>query len=216
MDKSTALHEGLKKMLTYLPIIYNQRQVNSANTGVITIRYPYASIPNNAIIFVLPLFGALQSTDANMYANKLKIEYATTDGTNVVYNVTKTYNIMVEGFNGTKRPATLGDIVPNRLCMFRFISGNTKDVILCNNPIYNNLSCSTLYITDTAKFNTMPVFISDKGLEKPLALEENVTALEKRVLALEKKFVTGTETAEEYFSNNPDAADGTFYMQVEE
>lgn len=214
-NKTDALHEGLKKMLNYLPMIYNQQQT-SANTGEIVIKYPYSKIPENALLFVLPMYNSLSS------GNKLTIKLATVsqNGTVVSYTTTKQYNIMVEDTDGKKRAAGLGDIVANRLCMFRFITNNSSDIILCNNPIYNNLKCSTLCITNSAKFYETPkvIYYTNQGVEKEveLALSSDLQDLAARVTALENKFVTGTDSAEEYFENNPNAPQGTIYMQVEE
>ena len=214
-NKTDALHEGLKKMLNYLPMIYNQQQT-SVNTGEIVIKYPYDKIPDNALLFVLPMYNSLSS------GNKLTIKLATVsqNGTVVSYTTTKQYNIMVEDTNGKKRAAGLGDIVANRLCMFRFITNNSSDIILCNNPIYNNLKCSTLCITNSAKFYETPkvIYYTNQGVEKEveLALSSDLQDLAARVTALENKFVTGTDSAEEYFENNPNAPQGTIYMQVEE
>lgn len=214
-NKTDALHEGLKKMLNYLPMIYNQQQT-SVNTGEIVIKYPYDKIPENALLFVLPMYNSLSS------GNKLTIKLATVsqNGTVVSYTTTKQYNIMVEDTNGKKRAAGLGDIVANRLCMFRFITNNSSDIILCNNPIYNNLKCSTLCITNSAKFYETPkvIYYTNQGVEKEveLALASDLQDLAARVTALENKFVTGTDSAEEYFENNPNAPQGTIYMQVEE
>lgn len=214
-NKTDALHEGLKKMLNYLPMIYNQQQT-SVNTGEIVIKYPYDKIPENALLFVLPMYNSLSS------GNKLTIKLATVsqNGTVVSYTTTKQYNIMVEDTDGKKRAAGLGDIVANRLCMFRFITNNSSDIILCNNPIYNNLKCSTLCITNSAKFYETPkvIYYTNQGVEKEveLALASDLQDLAARVTALENKFVTGTDSAEEYFENNPNAPQGTIYMQVEE
>ena len=214
-NKTDALHEGLKKMLNYLPMIYNQQQT-SVNTGEIVIKYPYSKIPENALLFVLPMYNSLSS------GNKLTIKFATVsqDGTVVSYTTTKQYNIMVEDTDGKKRAAGLGDIVANRLCMFRFITNNSSDIILCNNPIYNNLKCSTLCITNSAKFYETPkvIYYTNQGVkqEVELALSSDLQDLAARVTALENKFVTGTGSAEEYFENNPNAPQGTIYMQVEE
>ena len=214
-NTTDALHEGLKKMLNYLPMIYNQQQISTTNNGEIVIKYPYDKIPENALLFVLPLFNSLDSN------NKLTIKFAqvSQDGSAISYAITKTYNIMVEDTNGTKRKAGLGDIVANRLCMFRFITNNSSDIILCNNPIYNNLKCSTLCITNSAKFYEIPKIVyTAQGIEKEtaLALDSDVQSLAARVLALENKFKIGTDTAEKYFENNPNAPQGTIYMQVEE
>lgn len=215
MNKTDALHQGLLKMLNYLPMVYNQQQLSTVNTGEIVIKYPYQSIPENALLFVLPLYSSLES------GNKLTIKYAkvSEDGTTVSYTTTKSYNIMVEDTNGTKRKASTGDIVANRLCMFRFITGNSSDIILCNNPIYNNLSCSTLCITNDATFYKIPTVSYIKNnttFKTELALNQNLLELEERVTALENKFKFGTDTPEKYFEANPSTPKGTIYMQVEE
>lgn len=216
MSNSTdALYKGLKKVLNYLPMIYNQLQLGTATTGEITIKYPYETIPENALLFVLPLYSSL---DVN---NKLTIKFAkvSQDGSIISYATSKTYEIMVEDTDGTKRRATTGDIIANRLCMFRFITGNSSQIILCNNPIYNNISCSSLVVTDSAKFYKQPVLVyNSQGLlkEAPLALEQDLQALAARVTALENKFKVGTDTAEKYFEDNPNAPQGTIYLQVEE
>lgn len=211
-----ALYEGLKKMLNYLPMIYNQQQVNSFNTGELVIKYPYETVPDNALLFVLPLYSSLESN------NKLTIKFAkvSQDGSIISYATTKTYDIMVEDTNGTKRRASTGDIIANRLCMFRFISGNSSHVILCNNPIYNNINCSTLCITNSAKFYKVPtvVYFTNQGNEREaaLALDQDLQSLAARVSALENKFQVGTDTAEKYFEDNPNTPSGTIYLQVEE
>lgn len=214
MNKTDALHQGLLKMLNYLPMIYNQQQLSTVNTGEIVIKYPYEKIPDNVLLFVLPLYSSLSS------GNKLTIKYATvTSSGTVSYATSKQYNIMVEGTNGKKRSATTGDIVANRLCMFRFITGNSSDIILCNNPIYNNLNCSTLCITNEATFYQIPtVTYTTNNVTKttPLALNQDLQALAERVAALENKIKIGTDTPEKYFESNPNTPNGTIYMQVEE
>ena len=218
-NKTDALHKGLKQMLNYLPMIYNQ-QASANNTGEIIIKYPYDSIPNNALLFVLPLYSSLED-NANI-PNKLTIKFAqiSQDGNTVGYSKGKQYNILVEDTNGTKRRASKGDIVANRLCMFRFISNNATDVILCNNPIYNNLKCSTLCITNSTKFYEVPrlVYYTSSGIEMevPLALNSDLQSLANRVSALEEKFKIGTDSAEKFFEENPDTPKGTIYLQVEE
>ena len=170
-------------------------------------------------MFVLPLYNSAE--DNENIPNKLTIKFAqvSQDGTTVGYSKGKQYNILVEDTNGTKRRASKGDIVANRLCMFRFISNNATDIILCNNPVYNNLKCSTLCITNSTKFYEIPKFVTSiDGVEKEinLALESKVQELITRVDALEKKFRVGTKSAEEFFEENPNEPKGTIYLQVEE
>ena len=212
INKSDALYEGLKKMLNYLPMIYNQQ--NTEKNGEIIIKYPYEKIPDNALLFVLPLYNSFEDD------NYLVIKYAKVDSNGEVYYESgEPLHILIESTDGTKKPARSGDIVANRLCMFRFMSRNSKEVILINNPIYNHLKCTTLHIVQDATFCEIPKVLMKAGTnseyETPLALNKDLQSLEERVTALENKFKVGTEPAEEYFDKN-NSAKGTIYLQVEE
>ena len=224
MNSTDALHQGLIKMLNYLPMIYNQRPINDTWNGEFVIRYPYSSIPENALIFMLPVYSSLDNS-YNSNINKLTVQYATVsqDGKTISYEKTATYNIMIEGQDGSKRPATEGDIIANKLCMFRFITNNTSDIILCNNPIYNNLQCSSLYITNEATFKQLPIYeyletVNNVVLTRQttLATAKDIGELSNRIYALEEKFKTGTDSPEKFFAENKDLSDDTIYFQVEE
>ena len=65
MNKTDALHEGLLKMLNYLPTIYSQRTIASTWDGNFIIRYPYKEIPDNALLFVLPLYSSLSNNEVS-------------------------------------------------------------------------------------------------------------------------------------------------------
>lgn len=223
-NKTDALHEGLKKMLNYLPMIYNQRTPASTWDGNITIRYPYKEIPDNAILFVLPLYNSLDNTNTPNI-NKLTIQYATVsqDGSTISYQTSKTYNIVIESQDGSKRPATVGDIIANKLCMFRFITNNKKDIVLCNNPIYNNLQCSSLYITNESIFRELPIYeyiTTVNGVVTTkyttLATADDIKDIKRRLDLLEQRLQIGTESPEEFFSNNPNLPQDTIYFQTEE
>ena len=216
MNKTDALHEGLKQMLNYLPMIYNQQRVTKEFDGVYTIKYPYDTIPNNALIFMLPLSSSIADK-----TNKLVIKHAKVINSEVTYNEVKEYNIMVENMDGTKRPATKGDIIANKLCMFRFITNNNSDIILCNTSMHKDISCTALCVTNKTKFYLPPTVVIGKSIsgaeiEDTLVLNSTVDALTKRVEALENKFKVGTMSAEEYFNSNPNDPAGTIYLQVEE
>lgn len=224
MNKTDALHEGLLKMLNYLPMIYNQRTPASTWNGNFTIRYPYKEIPDNALIFVLPLYNSLDNSSTSDI-NKLTIQYATVsqDGKQISYQNSKTYNIVIEGQDGSKRPATVGDIIANKLCVFRFITNNKQDVVLCNNPIYNNLQCSTLYITNEATFRQLPIYRYLKTInnvvtevDTTLATAEDIASLSARLTALEQRLQIGTKAPEEFFEENTGLPENTIYFQTEE
>ena len=204
MNKTDALHEGLMRMIQYLPQVYAQRE--QGNSGEIYIKYPYKEIPSNALLFVLPIKGS------EIDNNKLIIRYgvASTDGKTITYNTTKIYRILVEDIDGNKRDATTGDILPDRLCIFRFISTDSKSVLLCNSPLYGELSCAKLRVTGDVELYKTPTVNGVK-----LASNADLLSLDDRVKKLEKKFITGTVSPEEYLSENI-VPEGTIYIQTEE
>lgn len=214
------VQQGLLKMLNYLPMIYNQRP--SINDGNITIRYPYKELPKDALLFVLPLTNSLDNTD-NYFINTLTIEYATVSQYGEIsYDTTKTYHIMIENIDGTKRAASTGDIVANKLCMFR-VSNVLNDVILCNNPIYNNIACSSLLVSNDTTFGKLPEYeeaIEINGIittkKTPLATQEDIKNLNERLALLEQRLQIGTESPEDFFGKNKNLPDNTIYFQTEE
>lgn len=230
--ETTALYESLKTILNYLPMVYNQQiySQTDAESGKFIIKYPYSSVPNNALLFVLPLTNSITpsvSEDGAYINNKLIIKYAKVDAsTGEVSHVeteTSSYNIFVEEFNGNKRPATFGDIVANKLCMFRFISSNSTDIILCNNSSLNSLKCTDLSITHLAQFHTRPRVITAYNTEtgeaadsKEVLIKGDLDTLEQRLTALENKIKIGTEDADKFFETNKDLPLNTVYIQVEE
>lgn len=214
MEQSEALRIGLIKALSHLPTIYNQRTTQNWN-GEYIIHYPFSEVPNNTILLMLPLYNALAEG-----SNKLTIKYATVSGPDSVeYTTSKTYNILVEGHNGRKRPATKGDIIANRLCIFRFITNNPNDVVLCNNPIYGDLVCSTLNITNEARFYERPkhVYTTQDGSEREttLATTQELEDLKTRLANLENRLHVGTESPETFFETNQDLPKNTIYFQTE-
>lgn len=213
MNQSEALQQGLIKALSHLPTIYEQRETGDW-TGEYVIRYPFKEVPKNTILLMLPLRNAVDG------ANKLTIKYATVSGQDTVdYSTSKTYNILVEGNNGRKRPAGTGDIVANRLCVFRFITNNPHDVILCNNPVYNDLTCSSLEVTQETRFHQLPrhVYTNEHGVEQTteLVTQVQLSELEDRVAQLESRLQVGTVSPEEFFEANQNLPENSIYFQTE-
>jgi hypothetical protein len=203
-NKTDALNNGLMKMIKYLPQVYAQRE--QGNLGEIYIKYPYQEIPSNSLLFVLPIKGS------EIDGNKLIIRYGkvSADGQTISYTTSKIYRILVEDIDGNKRDATTGDILPDRLCIFRFLTNDSKSVILCNSPLHGEMVCSGLYVSGETTFAKMPTV---NGVR--LVSYGDYKTLEEKVKKLEAKFITGTISAEEYFSEN-NVPEGTIYLQTEE
>ena len=208
------------KAIQYMPQVYTQKDMykdsyGNEKPGYIKIKYPYETVPNNSLLFVLPLRGSIEHNAEGSQFNRLVVEYweaSTVNGEEVITKgKEKIYEILVEQPDGTKRNATVGDILPDRLCVFRFIKGNANYVILCNNPIHGDIYASSLKITGEVSFYQTPTVNGVK-----LASLAELQSLNERIERLENKFKSGSESAEAFFDNNPDLPEGTIYIQTEE
>ena len=210
--------------LKYSAYVYNQLSTLSETwNGDYKIEYLYDKVAPNSLVFLVPKHSSLPTVYSEdsvepIEANTLTIKFLI--GTQEINGVkrgvysSKTYKIYVETPEGRLTLATRGDIIANRLAMFRFIQGDNDSVILINSPLYNSISLSTLAVTNKATFYTVPVIV-DKvtKAEIPIATNTDLLALEERVKKLENKFQYGTIDAENALM---DADVGTIYIQVEE
>ena len=210
--------------LRYSAYVYTQLNTPSTQwEGDYAIEFLYDKLPENCLVFMVPKYSSLATsytdgTDKIVEANYLTIKYLI--GTETINGIKygkyreTSYKIYVETSEGTLTLATKGDIVANRLAMFRFIKGDNDSVILINSPLYNSISLSTLTVTNKTTFYTTPVIVDRvSNSEIPLATNSDLISLENRVKKLEQKFQYGTLDAEEALI---DAEVGTIYIQVEE
>jgi len=206
MDK---VNELLLSALYYRPYVYTQTPTELE--GVFQIQYPFDEIPNRSLLFILP---TINSADSAITDNILRICRKTTDETGAIQYVTTDYTIYVESTDGIQRKASLGSIIANRLCVFRFIPNNTTACVLVNSPQYNSIAVENLTVVQGTVFKQVPVYETSEGTQKELALEETVAALTERVKALEEKFQFGSASPDEFFAEN--ISDGVIYGQIQE
>lgn len=200
--------------LKYGAYVYNQlTTLYTSWDGNYKIEYLYEDIPDNSLLFMVPVYSSKKEN------NKLTIRYLTGTRTNAqgvqvgVYKE-KSFNILIENPEGYLTKATEGDIIANRLCIFRFVKGDNDTVILINSPLYNSVSISTLTVVNEATFYTMPTVvdpITDSRI--PLTSKTDFLALQERVSKLESKFQFGVEDANTALAG---ADVGTIYIQVED
>ena len=226
MYQSDQVLKALSTVLKFIPQIYPQRIV-SDNQGEIIINYPHKEIPSNIILYVLPYRSSI-NIDKNTpsQSNMLTINYHTTklNPTTKKYELTsietKHYSIIVEDTNGKKREAEAGDILADRLCMFRFSTKNSNEVILCNSPLYGDVFCNKLEVVEELKLYGKPVIgVKEGGVFVPkdsLVTKSELKELQDKLDSLAKKLIVGTQTPEQYFSANPNAEEGTIYLQMED
>ena len=198
-------------LVKYGAVCYTQLNMTNIADGNYIIKYPYSSLPNNGLLFLLPQFSSIKQTNSRF--NTLTIKFTETTDTNQTYTGSKTYTMYKESSNGKLSPVTEGDIIANRLAIFRFITGNNNSVILINNPQYNDIQVSTITVTNSTTFKSTPILEKADGSFTRIATEEGLTELEKRLRTVESRILYGAIDPDEALK---DAVEGTIYIKVEE
>jgi hypothetical protein len=125
----------------------------------------------------------------------------------------RTFDIIVEQNDDKPRKAKKGDIIANRMCIFRF-RNSSNQVILCNSPLYNDAIFSNLKVTN-ANFINLPTYRDPKSpfLEYTLVTSKELDELKERITKLENRIKFGTEEPEDALQDCPT---GTIYIRYEE
>ena len=216
MTDNQDLIKLLKDTAKYNTYIYNQIPTlyDSWNNDY-KIEYLYDKVPSNSILLVLPCFSS-ETPNKNTPNVTLSIRYIysykTLNNELVPIYREQNYTVYVETQEGTLKKASKGDIIANRLCIFRFIEGDIDSVILVNSPLYNSVSLSTLTVTNKTKFYQKPIVILQNDQEVQVVTQEQLNSLEARVEQLENKFQYGTQDPQEAMIDMPN---GSIYIQVE-
>lgn len=196
--------------LTFTPILYYQVSYNGSLVGKQGYDYKIErkqDLPNTGcILYVVPLYSSKDhdNTDSTKQAT-LSIKR----GAQV-----KVYPIEVETNTGITRKVKKGDIIGNRMAMFRFKPGLDK-AILINSPAFNEVGYSKISATDALFINKPRQYVP--GVQEqsyPTLVSSNEFGeLTARVKKLEERTIFGTEDAETALE---DSDIGTIYIQVEE
>lgn len=201
----------LEKSLQYTPIVYKQSIFSTNQEEFLneyTLEFKQTDIPDDSLLFFVP---SVSSNDSGNCKLIIKVPHANSDGSFTYGSLT--YDIIVEQYDEQPRKAGKGDIIANRMCIFRFRK-ITGQVILCNSPLYNDAIFSNLRVTNLTLLNK-PVYVDPQNptITYTLVSTKELIALEERVAALEKKFIFGVEDAEEALADSPA---GTVYIKIEE
>lgn len=200
----------LEKSLKYTPILYRQSTYSidqNAFGNDYILEYKQTDIPEDSLLFFIPAYSSNDSATCKL---TIRVPSVNSSGTYSYSDIV--YDIIVEQNNDMPRKAGQGDIIANRMCIFRFRS-ITKQVILCNSPLYNDAIFSNVKVVN-AKFTNMPVYVDpNTNIEYALVSTKELSELKNKVTALENKIKFGTQDPEEALRDLPA---GTIYIQHEE
>ena len=203
----------LAKSLTYAGIVYKQSTYptdQSQFDNDFRLEYKHTSIPEDSLLFFVP---SVSSNASGACKLTIRVPYVSgQDGTTIRY-ADDEYSMVVETTDGVYRAAGQGDVIANRMCIFRFDFAS-KRAILINSPLYNEAAFSLLTVTDGR-------FVNRPKVKDPSAVNEyvdvatmgDIATLLARIEALEGKIIFGTEDPDEALADLPT---GTVYIQVQE
>lgn len=201
--------EQLQKGLAYIPIVYKQSRYTGDQenyNNVFMLEFKQSELPSDSLLFFIPSVSSTNNADSI-----LRIRIPVVENGVTVYKETD-YKIVVEQNDDLPRPAKLGDIIAERMCIFRFRK-ESKKAILCNSPLYNDAVYGSIKATD-AVFLNPPRVMNNENPSQSFVLIDSKTfnALEERVAKLENRIVYGTQEPEEALADYPA---GTVYIQYE-
>lgn len=201
------------KALGYTPIVYKQSTYNTdQNEGGrnFVLEFKHTDIPDDSLLFFIPAFSSLDPTVENVC--KLIIRMPRVKGRQYEY-VDLPLSIIVEQNDNVPRPAKKGDIIANRMCIFRFRL-SSKEAVLCNSPLYDNAIYSSFQATD-ARFLNRPVIVDNEDPTKTYTLvsTKEFNELVDEVTKLKNRIQYGSKSPEEALADCPA---GTIYIQYEE
>lgn len=206
----TELLNLVLKALPYTPIVYKQSiyatEQNEFGNNFI-LEFKYTDIEDDSLLFFLPSVSSNESENCKL---TIKIPTVKSDGT--IQYTSKVFAIIVEQNDDLPRPASKGDIIANRMCIFRFRKTKNQ-VILCNSPLYNDAIFSKVKIVN-GEFINLPKYLDPENptISYTLVSTKELSALEQRVYALEERVKFGVEEPEEALKDLPS---GTIYIQYE-
>lgn len=213
MSLDQQLHQAMLQALQYNTYVYPQIANDYAtNDGEFIINYTQDTLPYDGLLFMVPCKFSIAIEDV-LSRNYLILRKASIVDGRREYIVFKKMLIAVERNDGTTVPATKGDILANRLCIFRFITSDVDTAILINSPYYNSMSLTNLTVLGDTVFRKLPCFQEgDLSTPVPLATSTEVQKLRERIEAVENKVQYGEEDPDVALEGLPD---GTIYIQVE-
>lgn len=181
--------------------IYHQIDT-SYGDNAIHIRAPRNILTSTALIYVLPC----ESIDTIGKDDVPTLVMHTGAGDPITLYIKK------EDFHGNLIAVSTGDIISNRVCMFRLNPYNPKEIILCNSLSAESLSVDEL-VCNRAIFNNLPVVKTASGEEQVQTAKKQLELIDELDERYQKKIVFGMDSPEEYTKNNY-LAPGQIYIQT--
>lgn len=188
--------KDILKCLANIPYIHPQVDT-SFNDNILTIKADKTILNCTCLVYVLPV----ESIDGASY---LKIKHSAIHQTIL--------EIKKEALDGSLVDVGVGDIVSNRIAIFRINPINTNQIILINSTLVGDITVNHLH-ANTASFGSSPI-VKEDGQEYKVISKKTLNELEQFIEKnYQKKLIFGKESAADYFKTHSVEPD-TMYIQV--
>lgn len=167
--------------------IYHQIDTRYGDNAI-HIRAPKNILSSTALIYVLPC-ESIDTIAEGMPAPTLVMHTGAGDPI--------TLHIKKEDFHGKLVNVSTGDIISNRVCMFRLNPYNLKEIILCNSLSAESLSVDEL-VCNSAIFHRFPIVQTASGYEQVQTAKTQADLITELDDRYQKKIVFNTLPPEEY------------------
>ena len=184
--------------------IYHQIDTRYEDNAI-HIRAPKNILSSTALIYVLPC-ESIDTNKENADAPTLVMHTGAKDPV--------TLHIKKEDFHGNLVNVSTGDIISNRICMFRLNPYNPNEIILCNSLSAESLSVDEL-VCNSAIFHSLPIVKTASGDEQVQTAKTQFDLVEELDNRYQKKIVFGMDSPEVYTKEHY-LEPGQIYIQTAE
>lgn len=192
----------LKRVIANTNEIYPQIDINY-NDNKIHIRASRHIINSTSVIYVLPTENIVKDEKGSMSC-QLVVHHG--------MGATTTLAIVKEDYNGNLVELDTGDIVANRLAMFRTAPNDSSKIILVNSSVYGKVNINELTAVH-ATFLNNPEVVVDGTKEQILSNKQGLNLIDSLDARYQKKLIVSDKPINEYTGQ---LDEGQIYVQVDE
>lgn len=192
----------LKRVIANTNEIYPQIDLNY-NDNKIHIRASRHIINSTSIIYVLPTENIVRD-DKSSLSCQLVVHHG--------MNTSTTMAIVKEDYNGNLVELETGDIVANRLAMFRTAPNNNSKIILVNSSVYGRININELTAVHATFLNNPEVIVDGKA-QQILSSKQGIDLIDDLDARYQKKLVVSKTPINDYVGT---LEAGQLYVQVDE
>jgi len=199
----------------FIPRIYTQVNTGTLNTfadGIYSINIGAFSTLYPHLLLMIPKEASIEYEEG-VSKNVLRFTQTTDEGLSTIQE----FDIYKESNTGAMTPASIGDIVPNRSVLFRFIYGQLdrpRAIILNTSGLFNE-TVSNLYVTSETIFGQRPAVVNfSTQAADELATKSDLKVVADDLQEFKDRFIFTSDNAETEAAKQS-TPDGALVLQID-